>query len=228
MFKYHSFVEIPYCAHRQVVSAVGRNKRVLDVGCATGYIAKELKNQGCEVVGLDISPEAVQAAGQICDQAFVADVQSGLPDEIKKSSFDYITLSDVLEHLTNPQQALQNLSPYLKPAGQLLISTPNIANYAVRLRLLAGRFDYTEEGIMDKSHLHFFTRKSLINMLDRAGYQIVKFDYTPGLDQAAFYNQTFGRILRRFSFGRKVEYLITRRFPTLLALQFFVSAKKKQ
>ena len=228
MFKYHSFVEIPYCAHRQVVDTVGSNKRVLDVGCATGYLAKELKKRGCEVVGLDISPEAIKEALSICDQAFVADVQVGLPEEIKKGSFDYIILADVLEHLTEPQRALQNLSPYLKSDGQLLISTSNIANYAIRLRLLAGKFDYTEIGIMDKTHLHFFTRRSLLKMLDRAGYQVVQFDYTPGLDQTEVYGKTFGRILRRFSFGRKLEYLITRRFPTLLALQFFVLAKKKQ
>ena len=228
MFKYHSFVEIPYGAHTQVVNAVGNDKRVLDVGCATGYIAKKLKEQGCEVTGLDISPEAIKEARQVCDQAFVADVQVGLPNEIKKSSFDYIVLADVLEHLTEPQNALQNLSPYLKPTGQVLISTPNIANYAVRLRLLAGRFDYTESGIMDRTHLHFFTHRSLIEMLDRAGYQIVRFDYTPGLDQTELYGRTFGRILRRFSFGRRIEHLATRCFPTLLALQFFVLAKKKQ
>ena len=228
MFKYHSFVEIPYGAHQQVVRAVGNNKRVLDVGCATGYLAQELKKRGCEVVGLDISPEAVQEARQICDQAFAADVQVGLPEEIKKGSFDYIILADVLEHLTEPQSALKNLSPYLKPSGQILISTPNIANYSVRLRLLAGRFDYTESWMMDRGHPHFFTRKSLIKMLDRTGYQIVKLGYTPGLDQTAFYNRTLGRILRLFSFGRKTEYLTTRCFPTLLALQFFVLAKKKQ
>ena len=88
--------------------------------------------------------------------------------------FDRVLLLDVLEHLRNPEQILRQSHEVLKPDGLLIVSLPNIANIHVRLMLLFGRFDYAERGIMDKTHLRFFTRKTARRMLESNGYSIVE------------------------------------------------------
>jgi SAM-dependent methyltransferase len=112
---------------------------------------------------------------------------------LEPGSFDVVLCGDVVEHLRDPVAALRRLRPLLKPGGRVVLSTPNVANWAIRLSLLGGRWRYTDRGILDRSHTHLFTRATLAEALERAGYRVERIDFSvpvPGgsdlLDGAAY------------------------------------------
>jgi 2-polyprenyl-3-methyl-5-hydroxy-6-metoxy-1,4-benzoquinol methylase len=164
-------------AHAKLLAAVGTGKRVLDVGCSSGYLARPLSERGNTIVGIELDPEAAQAAEQFCERVLVGDVETmELP--LEPSSFDVVLCGDVVEHLRDPVAALARLRSFLKPGGRVVLSTPNIANWAIRLSLLGGRWRYTERGILDRTHTHLFTRATLAEALERAGYEQVRIDFS--------------------------------------------------
>ena len=136
-------------------------EKVLDVGCGRGATGQYLKNQFevKEVIGIEVNPEMAQQAQTILDQIIIGDVQKiDLPFD--QHYFDCIICADVLEHLYDPWSALTRLSKYLKDEGHLLLSVPNVQHWSMIARLLAGRWDYRDVGILDSTHIRFFTRKS--------------------------------------------------------------------
>jgi 2-polyprenyl-3-methyl-5-hydroxy-6-metoxy-1,4-benzoquinol methylase len=164
-------------AHAKLLAAVGTGNRVLDVGCSSGYLAEPLSRRGNTIVGLELDPAAAQEAEQYCEQVLVGDVETmELP--IEPSSFDVVLCGDVVEHLRDPVTALARLRPFLKPGGRLVLSTPNVANWAIRLSLLAGRWRYTDRGILDRTHTHLFTRATLAEAIRDAGYDHVRIDFS--------------------------------------------------
>ena len=174
---YVAFNDRPLGGHEKLLKLVGRGVRVLDVGCSSGYLSRRLVRQGCSVVGIETDEEAADAARAVCDDVLVGDVETmNLP--LLEESFDVVLLGDLLEHLRDPQSLLRRLRPFLVPGGRLILSTPNVANWAVRLSLLAGRWRYTDRGILDRTHAYLFTRGTLEETLRDAGYRIVEFDFT--------------------------------------------------
>jgi 2-polyprenyl-3-methyl-5-hydroxy-6-metoxy-1,4-benzoquinol methylase len=164
-------------AHAKLLEAVGTGNRVLDVGCSSGYLAEPLSPRGNTIVGLELDPTAAGEAEQYCEQVLVGDVETmELP--LERASFDVVLCGDVVEHLREPGATLARLRPFLRPGGLLVLSTPNVANWAVRLSLLAGRWRYTDRGILDRSHTHLFTRSTLGETLERAGYRVERIDFT--------------------------------------------------
>jgi 2-polyprenyl-3-methyl-5-hydroxy-6-metoxy-1,4-benzoquinol methylase len=164
-------------AHMKLLEAVGTGGRVLDVGCSSGYLAEPLSRRGNTVVGLELDPEAAREAERWCERVLVGSVETvDLPFE--PASFDAVVCGDVVEHLRDPGAALARLRPLLRPGGRLVVSTPNVANWAVRLSLLAGRWQYTDRGILDRTHTHLFTRRTLVDTIERAGYRVVRVDWT--------------------------------------------------
>jgi len=211
--------------HAKALARVPVDARVLEVGCASGYLSEELKKRGCRVWGVEINPEAAEAARPHCEEVLTADVDAlaSLPWAV--SSFDVVVCTDVLEHLKDPARALRLLKPYLRPGGCLIVSLPNVANWSVRFALLAGRFDYQASGLLDRTHLRFFSLASARRLLVEAGFRITSFDVTPGLEVYPPYLFFAGRVLRRLRLHEPVEYWLSRRFPSLLAYQFiFVAA----
>ena len=89
--------------------------------------------------------------------------------------FDYIILGDVLEHLYNPQKVLENIKPYLKVGGKIVASIPNIQHWSIIEELLKGNWTYADAGILDKTHLNFFTRNEIFNLFDKTGYEVIQF-----------------------------------------------------
>ncbi len=164
-------------AHAKLLEAVGTGGRVLDVGSSSGYLAGPLAERGNTVVGLELDPEAALAAEAFCERVLVGDVET-MELALEPASFDVVLLGDVIEHLRDPIAALARLRPLLRPGGRLVLSTPNVANWAIRLSLLAGRWRYTDRGILDRSHTHLFTRATLAETIERAGYRVVRIDYT--------------------------------------------------
>ncbi|MCU1595162.1 MAG: methyltransferase protein, partial [Frankiales bacterium] len=153
---------------------VGEGQTVLDVGCATGYTASVLRARGCRVDGIEYDPSVAQEAAKHVDRLEVGDVQAmDLVGLFGAASYDAIVFGDVLEHLTQPEAVLRACLPLLKPGGAIVASIPNVAHGAVRLALLKGRFAYTSTGLLDETHVRFFTRDTVLGMFDAAGYAVV-------------------------------------------------------
>ena len=153
---------------------VGENQTVLDVGCATGYTASVLRARGCRVDGIEYDPSVAEQAATHVDRLEVGDVQAmDLVELFGKASYDAIVFGDVLEHLTESEAVLKACLPLLKPGGAIVASIPNIAHGAVRLALLKGRFAYTGTGLLDETHVRFFTRESVLGLFAAAGYAVV-------------------------------------------------------
>lgn len=221
----YDFNPAPFDAHAHLLGFVGAGKTVLDVGCASGYLAKELTARGCSVVGVEPDPEAAAQARAHCHEVICAGVESLDTIYSRFESFDVVLLGDVLEHLANPEAVLTLLKRYLKPGGYFVISVPNVANYGVRLELLRGRFRYTDCGIMDRHHLRFFTLDTLRELLEAVGLEIETLKVTAGLFCWRPYHLTIERLLGRFRFYRRWEYLLSRCFKSLFAFQFIVTAR---
>lgn len=158
---------------KKIYYLVGENKRVIDFGCATGYLAQLLQQQGCEVTGVEINPEAAKIAEHYCKRVVVADLDIvHLAEILPPQSFDVAIFGDVLEHLRDPWRVLKETQHLLSPDGFVVASIPNIAHGSIRLALLQGKFEYTELGILDNTHLRFFTKKTVEDLFEKTGYVI--------------------------------------------------------
>ena len=159
-------------AHRLLLDAVPDRARVLDVGCATGYLASELVRRGCRVVGVEADPAAAEQARAHCEQVVVGDVEdAGCRDELAAlAPFDAVLCGDVLEHLRDPWATLRSLGAL---GGRVVLSVPNIGHWTARRALLRGRFPYAEHGLFDRTHLRFFTRAGARELAEGAGLRIV-------------------------------------------------------
>jgi 2-polyprenyl-3-methyl-5-hydroxy-6-metoxy-1,4-benzoquinol methylase len=162
-------------SHYYARQMVGSNQDVLDIGAGEGFFAAELAVNGNRITGIDNRPTPAEESP--FEQYFSADLEQGIGPMIRQlgaKRFDRVLLLDVLEHLRHPEQILRQSHDVLKRDGLLIVSLPNIANIHVRLMLLFGRFNYTERGILDKTHLRFFTRKTARQLLESNGFSIVE------------------------------------------------------
>jgi 2-polyprenyl-3-methyl-5-hydroxy-6-metoxy-1,4-benzoquinol methylase len=175
--RYHASIDLdqPNSSHTMVIEMVGRDRRVLDVGCATGAVAQVLRDRGCAVTGIELDAQAAEQARPHLERLVVGSVDElDLEAELGRATFDAIILGDVLEHLADPVSVLQRLTGLLAPEGEVVASIPNVAHGAVRLALLTGRFEYTDVGLLDRTHLRFFTRRSLEHLFEDAGLAILE------------------------------------------------------
>ncbi|MCQ9372929.1 class I SAM-dependent methyltransferase [Methyloversatilis sp. XJ19-13] len=161
-------------APARVVRLVGDGKRVLEVGCSSGASTKVLTSKmNCRVTGLEINPEAAEVAKRFCDRVITGDIeQIDLASLLGEARFDVITFGDVLEHLRNPLAVLRKVRPFLADGGCLVVSVPNMAHVSIAFELLHGRFDYQPKGLLDDTHVRFFTRKNLLRMLEDADFTV--------------------------------------------------------
>lgn len=161
--------------HADVVHLVDEGSRVLELGPATGYMSRVFRERGCSVVGIEYDPGMAARAAAFCERTIVGDLDAlDLDAELGDERFDAIVAADVIEHLKDPRGALQRLRPFLKGDGRFVISIPNVAHGSVRLALLSGRFEYRPWGLLDSTHLRFFTREGFELLLDEAGLDLVE------------------------------------------------------
>jgi O-antigen biosynthesis protein len=157
-------------SHTLMVELVGGSKRVLDVGCATGYLAQALVERGCTVSGVEFDAEAAEEARPHLERLVIGDLEAmDLPEAFGDDRFDVVVFGDVLEHLKDPLPVLRGARKLLADGGSVVASIPNIAHGSVRLALLAGRFDYQPLGLLDSTHIRFFTRSSVEDLFREAG-----------------------------------------------------------
>jgi 2-polyprenyl-3-methyl-5-hydroxy-6-metoxy-1,4-benzoquinol methylase len=161
--------------HANVIRLVGEDRRVLELGPASGYMSEILRNRGCAVVGIELDADMAAQAKQFCERVIIGDLDIlDFAAELGEDHFDVIVAADVLEHLRNPLKLLQDLRAFLNPGGFFVVSLPNIAHASVRLALLEGRFDYQDLGLLDRTHLRFFTHASIAQLFDEAELAVVK------------------------------------------------------
>lgn len=214
----------PHSSHSVILSLLpsAGDGTVLDVGAAHGYMAAALKERGFHIIGIEADAGLAREAANYCDDVFVADLDGPLPQF--NCEFDVILYGDVLEHLRNPLDVLVSLNRSIRPGGIAIISLPNIANIYVRLQLLMGRFDYQDRGILDRTHLRFFTRKTFLSFLNQAGLEVVHFTATPIPLPMAVPPRFHGRVV---SVVHDFNAWLARKWQTLFGYQFVVVTRRR-
>ena len=155
--------------HAKVVRLVGRDRRVLELGPATGYMSRIFVEHGCSVVGVEVDPDMANQAARYCERVIVGDLERlDLEAELGDARFDVVVAADVLEHLRDPLAVLRRLRDHLTEEGFFVLSVPNVAHGSVRLALLEGNFRYQSHGLLDTTHLRFFTHETIGDLLDEA------------------------------------------------------------
>ncbi len=211
-------------SHDYARRMVGSNQEVLDIGCGEGVLASEIKQNGNRVTGIDLLPR-VEHQG-VLEQYFSADLEHGIQPVIQAlggKRFDRVLLLDILEHLRRPEDLLTECQDVLRRDGQLIVSLPNIANITVRAMLLFGRFNYTERGLLDRTHLRFFTRKTARLLLEENGYRILREEATVMPIELVLNLSPESLALR---FCNRVLALMTRMLPGLLGYQIVLVARQ--
>jgi SAM-dependent methyltransferase len=151
------------------VLARGTGLAVLDLGFGAGHFAERIRPACRYLAGVELDAGAAAAGARFFDDAVTGDILTGISGPWKEP-FDIVVAGDVLEHLSRPDDLLSALKPLLKPGGTLLVSLPNVANVTVRAALLFGRFPYADRGILDCTHLRFYTRASARELLVGSGF----------------------------------------------------------
>lgn len=143
---------------------------VLDVGCASGGLLASLGDRAVRRVGIEVDPSAAAAARHNADEVY-----TGAVDDVDPGSerFDVVVLGDVLEHVAHPAATLARVATWVAVGGRLVVSLPNVAHWSVRLPLTIGRWDYDDTGILDRTHLRFFTWSSGARLVEQSGLEIV-------------------------------------------------------
>ncbi|MFF5993868.1 class I SAM-dependent methyltransferase [Lysinibacillus sp. KU-BSD001] len=161
-------------SHAAILKKIQPNSKVLEFGPATGYMTEYMKHElNCSIYAVEVDSEAASIAEKFTDKMVVCDVETlEWVEQFKNQTFDFIIFADVLEHLRDPWRILRIVKDFLKPNGQLLISIPNIAHNAVLIELLGGKFKYRKLGLLDNTHLRFFTKSSTIELIEQSGLYI--------------------------------------------------------
>lgn len=193
----------------QSVEIVPKRAKVLDIGCATGFMGEYLRrNKNCYVVGIEKGIDEAKEAKKILNQVINGDAEEKSTLGQIKEKYDVVFASAIIEHLKDPWSALKNWKKFLKKNGSLIITTSNIAHWSIRLQLLVGKFNYQEYGILDNTHLHFFTTETFKKLVTDCGYTIEYFSIDP-----------IGGGLPRISKA------LSRFWPNLFAYQMLIKAR---
>jgi SAM-dependent methyltransferase len=222
----HLFLVNEFCKEAKTVEFVGRNKRVLEIGCANGRMSKLLVAQGCEVTGVELDPALAERARAHCREVIVANVED---DDVlsTREPFDVALMADVIEHLAYPDKLLERLRQYLRPDGYVVVAVPNVLFLQNRVPLMLGRFNYSPTGgILDATHLRFFTQRTIRELLVASGYTIESFYPAPMLLRGERLSQHSWIRPLLHSLNGYVPMTAARLWPGLLAAAFVVKATR--
>ena len=212
--------------YKLVLDEIGSQKIVLDLGCHDGLFSEYLLKNNNYVIGVDSNKVALLSAKNKCSETHLIDLNK--PQRLSKifevQSFDYILAMDVLEHLINPQDVLIELKKLLKHNGELFVTLPNVAFWGVRKKLILGEFDYQEVGILDKTHLRFFTCHTGFFLIENSGYlvfQRIPLSYMiPLVGRLGLRkSRLLGAIIHKF------ERYLALKYPNFYAMQILYRAR---
>ena len=198
-----------------------RGGTLVDVGAAAGELGAHLRDDFTKLIGIEGDPARVPDLAAHFDSALIADLNQlhRLPRA------DAFVLADILEHLPYPGPLLETVGHALVEQGRAYISVPNVANITVRLALLAGRWNYAEKGILDRSHLRFFTRRTIVEELQSHGFTIDRVEATTMPIRLVLEGSVPDALLR---FLERILLTATRLFPTVLGYQWVVTARRER
>jgi 2-polyprenyl-3-methyl-5-hydroxy-6-metoxy-1,4-benzoquinol methylase len=212
-----------YSSHDYLMQLVGQGHTVVDLGCGEGFVSQRLASAGNEVIGVDLleRPKYLESmkAYHRCDLSHGLDPEA---EPLASARADRVLLLDVIEHLADPEPVLRACRKLLAPQGIAIITVPNVANISVRLSLALGRFEYADRGILDRTHLRFYTRRSARRLLEANGFEVIRERATVipvELALAMSPSNPGVALLNRF-LG-----IATRFFPRLLGYQFLFVAR---
>jgi 2-polyprenyl-3-methyl-5-hydroxy-6-metoxy-1,4-benzoquinol methylase len=221
----YTFKDDPYSSHRlipQLVRRLSTRGRVLDVGCDVGFAGRDLLKDGFQILGIDRNPVALTKAADYYQQTILADVENELP--FPDGPFNVIIFGDILEHLKNPATIFAHFTEMLAPGGLVIMSVPNVAHVYMRLSLLLGRFDYRDRGILDRTHVRFFTLRTARRFLEDAGFVIEAVDATP-LPLPLVWEATAPG--RWAFFLHTISFRLARLWKALFGYQLIFAARKR-
>jgi 2-polyprenyl-3-methyl-5-hydroxy-6-metoxy-1,4-benzoquinol methylase/glycosyltransferase involved in cell wall biosynthesis len=158
--------------HRIQEFAAGRALKILEAGCSSGYFGKALVDVGHEVWGVEPYEQAAKMASEILHKVHFGTIEDFFENN-KNERFDVIIFGDVLEHLADPVGVLKQSKTFLSEGGIVVASIPNIAHFSIRAMMLEGRWEYSDLGILDRTHLKFFTRDTLVDLFNDSGYKVL-------------------------------------------------------
>jgi O-antigen biosynthesis protein len=187
-------------SHTLILQQVSKGSRVLEFGPATGYMTRYMKNElGCQITCIEVDKAAADIARQYCDQMIVADLDDlKWGSELSGQRFDHLVFADVLEHLKDPWKVLKFAVQFLKESGSAILSVPNIGHNAVIMDLLQGKFEYRSVGLMDDTHIRFFTRQSIVQLLEKADLCPVQWLATYARPESTEFNQNYNEFPQEF------------------------------
>jgi len=206
--KYYNYKEVygpSKLRVNKIVELVGDvcNKKILDIGCGDGTLGLALKKKGAYVVGCDISKKAIYLCKDKLDECFFFDVEKDNFNRLDKD-FNIIIASEIIEHLFDPEKFLLNIKEIMTSETDFILTTPNFLVWTNRLRILFGKFEYTKIGLLDESHLRFFSYNSLKRTIEKLDLKVVE-------ENSIVHS--------------KIPYLLGRKFPNLFCFQMIFKIK---
>jgi 2-polyprenyl-3-methyl-5-hydroxy-6-metoxy-1,4-benzoquinol methylase len=220
----YTYKENRYSSHNQIIDMIRPQSTVLDVGCGQGILSRDLRMKQCQITGID-NVCIDQSVNSYFDSYFRVDLDTSTPLPLK-GEFDYVIAADVLEHLRTSRQRLVELRKHMYPGSYLIASTGNIALWVYRLLLLAGRFDYTERGILDETHVHLFTIANFKRLIESCEYEIIETSFTPIPFELAIDPQK--KRPKLINAITQIYQIAAKSWPCLFAYQIIVKARLKE
>ena len=220
----YAFKPGSYSSHSVLLASLpdeGGGHRLLDVGCASGYLSEILAHRGYRVTGVE-RPGGSGDAFPSNVRLLEADLEEGLPK--LDSRFMYVVCADILEHLRRPERLLGEIGKCLEPNGRLIASLPNSGNLYFRLNILLGRFPRDDKGLFDRTHLHFYMWEGWRDLFERNGFEIDTVRPTAVPVGLALPAMDRWRVVQGLE---AVSYGLARLWMKLFAYQFVVTARKK-
>jgi predicted TPR repeat methyltransferase len=221
----YTFKNFEGSSHRILIDMIRRHARrsgtLLDLGAAGGELGSAVRDHFTRTLGFEYNVDCVGDLAGRFDSVVVADLErlKQLP-----SNVDAIVLADVLEHLRNPARALELVRKALRDDGRVFISVPNIANITVRLGLLFGVFEYRDRGILDHTHLRFYTKRTIRREVEKAGFRILEMGGSSVPVRLIIGRYTPEFLLR---IGEQLLVWLTRAWRGLFAYQIILVAEKR-
>ena len=196
-----------------ILNYIRKNSKVLEFGCANGRMTKYMKEElNCEVDIVEIDYEAGMEAAKYANEKCLGKIDGNIEnyywhDVLRNNKYDYIIFADVLEHLYYPARVLRKCSDLLKDEGKILTSIPNIAHNSIIIGLINDKFTYTDVGLLDNTHIRFFTEESFMSMVDSIGLSIILEEAIMVRVEEAMVSKAVQRFLKYRKKGDVYQYI---------------------
>lgn len=190
--------------HRCVLERVPPGSLVLEIGPSSGYMTAELCRSGCTVDAIELNPLDAKKAEVHCRRMLVGSAEDRTVWARIADQYEVVLMADVLEHLRSPDEVLRQVRQRIAAQGQVIVSLPNVAHWRMRIDLLRGQFTYTDWGLLDRTHLRFYTRDTALALFRETGFDVLEMAVPPARRTVAF---------------SSVKTWAKKTWPSLLALQ---------